>query len=108
MLDGTPDEFLHSYPKGLYRDREKAWSGNSSIVADGLVNSTSVFSTQLLSAAEDFNTARNSNDGTGQTRPMTDDEHEQFREENREIREFLAEKLGKDVSEYATETRLRP
>lgn len=39
---------------------------------------------------------------------MTDDEHEQFREENREIREFLAEKLDKDVSEYATETRLRP
>lgn len=45
-------------------------------------------------------------------RPMTDEEHEQFREmlqaENAEIREFLAKKLGKDVSEYATENRIKP
>ena len=45
-------------------------------------------------------------------RPMTDEEHEEFRvmlrEENQEIRELLADELDKDVEEYATETRFRP
>ena len=45
-------------------------------------------------------------------RPMTDEEHEEFRamlrEENQEIRELLADELDKDVEEYATKTRRRP
>ena len=45
-------------------------------------------------------------------RPITDEEHAQFREilreGNQQVREALAEELGKDVDEYATETPVGP